>query len=144
MSNQFPKLFTPIKLGPVTVKNRIVITAHHIFMADKEGTPLPEAAAYYEERAKGGVGMIITGPHDVHESMSQPGSSILWDKKSMPGYKRIADAIHKHNCVAVGQMWHGGRQSYGKGGKGEPWAPSAIPLPIGGGRGIGNKPHEVA
>lgn len=133
MSDQFPNLFSPLKIGPKTMPNRLCMTSHHIMMS-KDGEPLEEAAKYYEVRAAGGVGLIVAGPYDTHDSMYEPGTCHLWDEKTLPGFKRIADAVHKHDSVLVGQIWHTGRQAYGKGSKEAPWAPSAIPLLIGAGK----------
>ncbi len=57
MAPHFPTLFSPLEVGPVTIRNRIVFTGHHTNLADE--APGPEIAAYYEARAAGGTGLII-------------------------------------------------------------------------------------
>ena len=56
----YPKLFTPGKNANLIVKNRILMTAMGTCLADVDGQPSPEIIKYYEARAKGGVGLIIT------------------------------------------------------------------------------------
>ena len=56
----FPTLFSPMKIGPVTIKNRIVMSSMCIGLAEYDGTAGKELSDYYEERAAGGVGLIMT------------------------------------------------------------------------------------
>ena len=67
MSVQFPILFSPIKIGPKTVKNRIVSTGHRTrYVVNHMLTD--RLIAYHRERAKGGVGLIVTESTSVHPS----------------------------------------------------------------------------
>ena len=58
--NRYPKLFAPGKIANLTIKNRIVMTAMGVCLSGSDGQASPEIIRYYEARAKGGVGMIIT------------------------------------------------------------------------------------
>jgi 2,4-dienoyl-CoA reductase (NADPH2) len=58
-SRRYPLLFSPANLGPVRVENRIVLTAHLTNFA-QDGLPTDQHAAYYEARADGGAGLVIT------------------------------------------------------------------------------------
>lgn len=142
MSGNYPNLFSPLKIGPTTIKNRITMTAHLIVM-EENGVFTDKAVAYYEERAAGGLGLMITGPHDVHDSMYMQGSTILWDDRAVESFRKIADALHKYDCKVFGQIWHPGRQAGGRGGKEPPWAPSAVPVPMSVAGQVGEMPHAM-
>ncbi|NBU56767.1 MAG: hypothetical protein EBS22_11210, partial [Acidimicrobiia bacterium] len=58
-------LWTPLQLGPVTTRNRIVFSAHLTNYA-RDGKPTEQHAAYYAARAAGGAGLIITEEHSTH------------------------------------------------------------------------------
>jgi 2,4-dienoyl-CoA reductase-like NADH-dependent reductase (Old Yellow Enzyme family) len=58
-------LWTPLALGPVTVRNRIVFSAHLTNYA-RDGKPTEQHAAYYAARAAGGAGLIVTEEHSTH------------------------------------------------------------------------------
>ena len=62
----FPTLFSPIKIGPVEIANRIVSTGHHTHLASD--SPSAELVAYQQARAQGGAGLIVTEIVSVHES----------------------------------------------------------------------------
>ncbi|MGO9910050.1 MAG: mycofactocin system FadH/OYE family oxidoreductase 2, partial [Acidimicrobiales bacterium] len=64
-SQRYPLLFAPQRIGPVTVANRIVFSAHLTNYA-QGGMPTEQHAAYYEARAAGGAGLIITEEHSTH------------------------------------------------------------------------------
>ncbi|MGH9074651.1 MAG: mycofactocin system FadH/OYE family oxidoreductase 2, partial [Acidimicrobiales bacterium] len=64
-STRYPRLFSPLRVGPVTVANRIVFSAHLTNYAD-DGLPSAQHAAYYAARAAGGAGLIITEEHSTH------------------------------------------------------------------------------
>lgn len=65
---EYPHLFTPGRIGPVTVKNRLVMTAMCVGLAHHDGAVSDALAAYYEERAAGGVGLMITECTRVNET----------------------------------------------------------------------------
>lgn len=64
---EYPRLFAPLALGPRTVRNRVVFTAHLTNFA-VDGLPTERHAAYYEARARGGAGLIITEEQCTHPS----------------------------------------------------------------------------
>ena len=64
-SGRYRHLFTPLRLGPVTVANRIVFAAHLTNYAT-DGIPTEQHAAYYAARAAGGAGLVITEEHSTH------------------------------------------------------------------------------
>ena len=61
MSTKFKYLFSPLKIGPVTIPNRVMLTGHSNFHIDESGNPTEYLAYYQAERAKGGCGLICYG-----------------------------------------------------------------------------------
>ncbi len=127
MNEQFKYLFTPIQIGGVTVRNRILITAHGKGYADDDHMPTERYAYYYGERAKGGVGLIVTECMAVHYTAPPVVKEVYaFDKRAIPGLKRIVDAIHDHGGVAFGQGFHAGAMTSGQHWHYPRWAPSAL------------------
>ncbi len=124
---QFKHLFTPLRVGSFTVRNRIVSTAHGTGMADG-GLPSQRHLDYWASKAEGGIGLIITEGDPVHPSdAAWPGCIHLWKDEIIEPFRRIADAVHRHGGRIVGQMSHMG--SYGLvGGAEQPtWSASQVP-----------------
>ena len=123
----FPHLFSPLTVGGVTLKNRILSTGHMTLMVD-DGRPSEQLALYHEARAAGGAGLIVTEAAAVHPSTA-PMHITAFRDDCIPGYRRIAEACHAHDCPVFGQLGHGGRQTYGSGdgSLAVAYAPSALP-----------------
>jgi mycofactocin system FadH/OYE family oxidoreductase 2 len=130
MSREFPHLFSPLQIGPVTVPNRILLPAHGTMFAE-DNMPGERLAAYLAERARGGAGVIVTEIAAVHPT-SRPLDNVIfgYDPRVVPGFRRIAERIHEHGAKVFGQVWHCGRQSDGFFSGLPLWAPSAIPCPV--------------
>ena len=129
MTNAFSHLFSPLTIGPLTVKNRIFSTGHMTMMIDG-GVPNDDFVAYHEARAAGGAGLIITEAARIHSSTST--SDLAIDGSSdncIAGYAKTADVVHGHGCAVFGQLSHGGRSAYGTndGARAVAYAPSATP-----------------
>ncbi|MGQ4555470.1 oxidoreductase [Halobellus sp. GM3] len=124
-------LFTPRRIGSVTVPNRTVFLAHETGFAE-DGLPTARDAAYYEARARGGVGLII-GPSSmlVHPSASNPMYAAGYDPEVVPRLERIADACHRHGTKVFAQLQHTGGEDTGEHAMRETWAPSAVPSEFG-------------
>jgi len=110
MAAQYPYLFSPLKLGPITIKNRIVFGPHVTSQWSSDFLATPRAKYYYEERARGGVGMIIVGAASVdgtadYYPFTQPG---LWKDEVIPGLREITDAVHQHGAKIMQQILHPG------------------------------------
>jgi 2,4-dienoyl-CoA reductase-like NADH-dependent reductase (Old Yellow Enzyme family) len=137
MSEQFKYLLSPLKIGPITVRNRAMISSHYTgFTQDAEYPDDPSFtseryANYVGERAKGGVGLIVLGQYAVHPTTRWevgPGA-VAYDEGAIPGMKLAIDACHKHGTKAVVQLFHSGFHNT-SGGDGSPvWAPSALASP---------------
>jgi len=128
LSLPFPKLFSPIKLGDCDIKNRIVSTGHHTYLADRE--PNDALIAYHATRAEGGAGLIISEIIAVHETAAFSGQLLSIDEATdMQAYNRLAVACHQHDCKLFAQLFHPGREILASKSGFLPiaYAPSAIP-----------------
>ncbi len=128
---QYQHLFTPLRLGPVTVANRIVFSAHLTNYATQDGKPSEQHAAYYEARAKGGAGLIITEEHSVHPT-DWPYEKMIhaFHSDVVPGYRRITEAVHRHGVPILAQINHNGGQASSMFTRLPVWAPSPVPDPL--------------
>ena len=130
MSTQFHYLFEPIRVGSVTLKNRIVSTAHSTRFAE-DGVVGDRFCDYHEARAKGGVGLIITEAQPVHpSSVPRMGMIHNWNDRVIPGFKNLAKAVQKHGAKLFGQISHHGRQMSSSITQRSILAPSALPCPL--------------
>ncbi len=111
---QLAELFTPIDIGPIKVKNRVVMPAMGVgFGADDNGIPTEQLIAFFVERARSEPGMIVTGASYVHPSgtthPSFPMREIhLWDDKVIPGLRALTEAVHQYDVKFGAQINHGG------------------------------------
>ncbi len=125
---QFEHLFTPLKIGSFTVRNRIVSTAHLTGFADK-GLPSERHLNYWVSKAKGGIGLIITEDQAVHPSAAtDPFVIHAYRDECIDPFRRIAAAVHEHGAKIVAQLWHPGSIFYGmREGSLPLWSCSALP-----------------
>ena len=113
MGHTYPFLFSPIRLGKVEVPNRICFSAHTTNFAI-HGQIHERHIAYYEERAKGGCGLIILGELSLHPT-DRPYEQMIeaYDRKVIRGYQDLTSAVHKHQTKIFAQLNHGGFQCGG-------------------------------
>jgi mycofactocin system FadH/OYE family oxidoreductase 2 len=129
-ATRYRHLFTPLRLGPVTVSNRIVFAAHLTNYA-ADGLPTEQHAAYYAARAAGGAGLIITEEHSTHPT-DWPYEKLIhgFNPEVLSGYRRITDAVHAHGVPILAQINHNGGQASGMYSRLPVWAPSPVPDPL--------------
>ena len=128
MTNKiFHHLFTPIRIGPRTLRNRTWMTAHATDFAT-DGTFTQTSADYYEERARGGVGAITVEATAVHPT-SLPRRGVIegYDPRVVESYRLVADAVQPHGTLVFAQLWHRGRQTDGLVSRLPTWSASALP-----------------
>ena len=126
----YEKLFEPGKIGSMTIKNRGVMMPMATDMADKDGIVTPRQIAYYQERAKGGIGMIIneyTGVDDIDSIPSIHNLRIARDYH-ISAMEELTDAVHLYDCKIVCQIHHGGATSNPAFTGRDNLAPSAVPI----------------
>jgi len=98
-------LFTPARIGGLTARNRIAMPAIHLGLA-ADGRPTPAAIQFYEQRARGGAGVITVG---VCDSLGDPSSKLgstlgLWDDAQIPSMSELSGAIREHGALAGVQL----------------------------------------
>ncbi|HUD86262.1 MAG TPA: NAD(P)-binding protein [Xanthobacteraceae bacterium] len=124
-------LLTPARIGPVDIKNRIVMPPMTTRTADAEGFITEDSIAYYMARVRGGTGLITIemaspekcGRHRRHEVG-------IYDDRFVPGLTKLVDAIHGGGARASIQLGHGGGHTRIDICGETPIAPSAIPHPV--------------
>jgi 2,4-dienoyl-CoA reductase-like NADH-dependent reductase (Old Yellow Enzyme family) len=106
----FPELFAPLRIRGATLKNRIMSTGHDTTMPT-DGHVNDALVAYHEARARGGAGLIVMQVAGVHETARYTSHLLMaTDDSCIPGYRRLADAVHAHGCTLFTQLFHPGRE----------------------------------
>ncbi|GAA3395270.1 mycofactocin system FadH/OYE family oxidoreductase 2 [Cryptosporangium minutisporangium] len=120
-------LFTPLRLGRLTLRNRVVFSAHLTNFAE-DGLPSARHVEYYRERAAGGAGLVITEEHTVHPS-DQPYEKMIrgYDPAVVPRYRALTAAVHAHGTPILAQLNHNGGQASGMYTRRPVLAPSPVP-----------------
>lgn len=104
--NDFPNLFSPIKIGRTEVKNRLFMPPLSTNLATK-GYVTDALVEHYSNRAKGGVGLIITEVTTVEPTYTYlPGDMSIYDDSYIPGWKKLVDGVHKYDCKILSQLFH--------------------------------------
>lgn len=117
MTTAFPILFSPQRLGSLTLKNRICMSAHADSLGEG-GVPTEPAVRYYEARARGGAGFLMCfGSSSVHpDSSARVWNGVeLFDDRVIPYLSTFSDTIHKHGVPVVAQITHKGRRGHSEG-----------------------------
>ncbi len=126
MTSPYPHLLAPLDLGFTTLKNRVLMGSMHTGLEDK-AKDFPKLAAYFAERARGGVGLIVTGGFAPNvEGWLSPFGSRLASSRAAKTHHIITDAVHAEGGKIALQILHAGRYGY------SPFsvAPSRIKSPI--------------
>jgi mycofactocin system FadH/OYE family oxidoreductase 2 len=113
MTHELQALFSPCRIGAVTLKNRIYSSGHAEAMAES-GRVSERLCRYHEAKARGGCALtIFGGSSSVHPSSP----AAAWkqianhDDSVIPGYRALADAVHRHDCLVFTQLTHLGRRA---------------------------------
>ena len=132
MTQQFPLLFAPFRLGKYDLQSRIVVTGHAAQFYDKQKLPTEDYGYYLRERAKGGAGVVTLGACGVHPTSTY--RFLNQDETIIPRYQRIAELVHEFPVPVLAQLTHNGRRSATQQremleGDWLSVAPSAVPTP---------------
>jgi len=123
----FDRLFAPLALGPVTIRNRVVSTSHQTTLVH-DHLPTDDLIAYHRARAAGGVGLIVIEATAVHSTgLLTPHTIGGYLPEIVPAYRRLADAVHEHDARLVCQLFHGGREVISSGPRPPAVSASSIP-----------------
>ena len=118
----YPHLFEPLDLGFTTLKNRLVMGSMHTGPEDRFYN-YGKLAAYFAERARGGVAMMITGGISPNrEGWLLPAGGTMNTKADVINHQRVTRAVHKHDSKIIMQILHSGRYGY------HPLAVSSSPI----------------
>lgn len=126
---RFPLLFSPLRLGPLEIRNRIFSSGHDTVMAE-HSLVSDQLIAYQAARAAGGVGLIVVQVASVDPAAEYtPHALSAMDDTCIPGYRRLAGAVHAEGAGIIGQIFHGGREVYeaADGTRPVALAPSSVP-----------------
>lgn len=106
-----PTLLTPIEIGGLKLRNRIVMPAMHLLYTP-DGEVSDRFIAFYEERAKGGAGLLIVGGCAVDEYSGGRELIGLDHDRFIPGLERFTTAIHSHGALVAAQLYQAGRYAH--------------------------------
>lgn len=111
---KYEKLFSEGTIGNLKIKNRVVMTAMGVSLANLDGTPSDEMIAYYGARAKGGVGLII---NEITRVCDETGVAAvrqlsLTSDDKIPAFQKMTDEIHKYGAKMFAQLHHPGRETF--------------------------------
>lgn len=124
--DNFPHLFEPLDLGFTTLKNRVLMGSMHLGLEEAKNG-FERMAAFYAERAKGGVALIVTGGIGPNqEGAVHMGAALMASEKDVAKHKKVTDAVHENGGKICMQILHTGRYAYNP----QLVAPSAIQAPI--------------
>lgn len=124
--NKYPHIFEPLDLGFTKISNRVLMGSMHTGL-EEDKPDLSRLAAYFEARAKGGVGLIVTGGIAPNRrGWLTPFSAKMTNTREAKKHRLITDAVHKYDSKICMQILHAGRYAY------HPFsaAPSRIKAPI--------------
>ena len=110
--DKLQNLFSPFAAGTLKLRNRIVMGAMGTNFGKEDGTIAERSIDYYVERAKGGVGLIITESSPASQLGRHRVRCIgAFDDKFIPGLRRLTDAVHHHGAAIALQLIHAGRNT---------------------------------
>ena len=128
-AGQYSMLFSPFKIRDVELHNRLVFQPHFTALGTLDGQPTDAHVAYHEERARGGVALIIFESQAIHPTGKMSRRFInAWDPAVIPLLRNITDAVHAHGTKIISQLTHAGHTSL----EHPPhimWAPTQMPEP---------------
>ena len=111
-ASPYPHLMSPITVGGIKLRNRVVMGSMHTGLEDR-AKHLPELAAYFAERARGGVGLIVTGGYSPNvRGWLLPFGSMMTRRRHADQHWLVTDAVHQEGGAIALQILHAGRYGY--------------------------------
>jgi len=133
-NKRFRKLLEPGRIGTMELRNRVVMAPMGTNFAADDGRISEQTKCYYEERARGGVGLITIGVAAIDHPRGKviPRQIGISVDEFLPGLAELTQTIHRHGAKVAIQLHHGGRDSTAELSNGhQPVAPSPVPVPQG-------------
>ena len=110
--SSYPHLLEPLDLGHVVLPNRVIMGSMHTGLEDR-AKDLPKLAAYFAERARGGVGLMVTGGYAPNRTgWLTPFGSRLTSRRQARKHRLLTDAVHAEGGLIALQILHAGRYAY--------------------------------
>ena len=124
-----PHLLAPGQIGPVALRNRIVLAPMGDRLAHDDGTVSERQTAYLEARARGGAALILVGSASIAypEGSYAPCQTAISDDRFVPGLRQLADRVHAHHAKIAAQLVHDGANSLLDIAEGRPMLVPSIP-----------------
>jgi 2,4-dienoyl-CoA reductase-like NADH-dependent reductase (Old Yellow Enzyme family) len=129
----YPLLLSPLDVGPVTLRNRVVMGAHFTMFTEPTAAGEPgfygeRTGRYLADRARGGVGAVICGQAAVHPTTAyqMPNNAAAWRPEAVDHFRRLTDLVHEHDAAAFLQLAHNGGVNRGNWSKLPVLGPSVI------------------
>ncbi len=130
----YPKLFSPLDIGPVRIANRVVFGAHFTMFTEPAGqTGEPgyygaRLGRYLARRARGGAGLVIAGQAQVHPTTAyqMSNNAAAWKDAAVPHFERLTRQVHAEGAAVFLQLAHNGGVNRGDWSKLPVWAPSHV------------------
>jgi len=108
----YPHLLSPITIGDLTLRNRVVMGSMHTGLEDR-AWDLPKLTAYFVERARGGVGLMVTGGYAPNKrGWLKPFASEMTTRLQAMRHRELTGAVHEHGAAIALQILHAGRYGY--------------------------------
>jgi 2,4-dienoyl-CoA reductase-like NADH-dependent reductase (Old Yellow Enzyme family) len=130
----YPHLFSPLRIGPLESRNRIVCGAHFTQFTEpnqtwgEPGFYGRRYGRYLGDIARGGAGVVIAGQAQVHPTTAyqMPNNAAAWPEEAIPDFERVTGPIHDYGALAFIQLVHNGGVNHGAWSKLPAWAPSHV------------------
>ena len=111
MNHQYKHLFSPIKIGSMQLKNRIVLAPMSVHITPPDGSITDREIDFYRRKAEGGAGLITIGSVLIRPDGNFGGQIFIDHDGRIPGLKRMVDAIHQAGAKISAQIHHSGRET---------------------------------
>lgn len=113
VSGDYAHVFRPLRLRSLEIANRILITGHSVLYGE-HGHLSDRHRAYYETRARAGVGLLVTEQQAAHPAgRNYHAGLVAYDPSVVPAYRRVTDAVHAHGTPILAQLFCSGPQGLG-------------------------------
>ncbi|MDD3656843.1 MAG: FAD-dependent oxidoreductase [Atribacterota bacterium] len=131
-------VFTPISIGNIKLKNRLVVSPMVTVYCDQEGMATEQFIAYHETKAKGGWGMIIVEDYAVDPLGRGFWTTGLWKDEQIKSHMQLTERVHNAGSKIIAQIYHCGRQTTSAVIGEQPVSASPLPCPV-----LGQIPREL-
>ena len=127
-SDRFSRIFEPLQVGPISIRNRVMMPAMATCFATGDGQVTDQMIRYYARRAEGGAGLIIVEATcvDTPTGLTLPHELCIDKDRYIPGLRRLAEGVKKYGARIAIQLHHAGPKTHYQRG-GTLVAPSVIP-----------------